>query len=71
MVYDRGMEGFELREWREGAELTQEQLAEWLGVAANTIARWERGERSIPPTVPLALETVGRRLAASKKRKGK
>jgi transcriptional regulator with XRE-family HTH domain len=40
--------------------MTQEQLAAALNVAANTVARWERGERAIPPHLPLALETVMR-----------
>ncbi|MGO8854940.1 MAG: helix-turn-helix domain-containing protein [Steroidobacteraceae bacterium] len=31
-----------------GLAVTQEMLAAWLHVAANTVARWERGERRIP-----------------------
>lgn len=38
------MTGDELRNWRMARGLTQQQLAERLGVPANTIARWERGE---------------------------
>jgi hypothetical protein len=33
-------------------------LANALGVAVNTVARWERGERGIPPTLWLAMETI-------------
>lgn len=33
-----------IRELRNRAEWTQVQLAERVGVAANTVARWERGE---------------------------
>jgi transcriptional regulator with XRE-family HTH domain len=55
------MKGNELRKRREALDFTQAHLAEQLGVAANTVARWERDERSIPPTVPLALETIERR----------
>lgn len=42
------MQGHELREWRTKAGLTQAELAERLGVASNTVARWERDEMSIP-----------------------
>lgn len=59
------MDGKELRERREALEMTQEQLATALGVKANTVARWERGERGIPPHLPLALKTV-----ESEKKKG-
>lgn len=33
-----------IRELRRDHKWTQEDLAERLGVAANTVARWERGE---------------------------
>lgn len=52
------MDGDELRKRREALSMTQEQLAAALGVASNTVARWERGERSIPPHLSLALKTV-------------
>lgn len=41
--------------FRERRDMTQQQLAEWLGVKANTVARWERGERQLPPLLPLVL----------------
>ncbi len=63
------MEGNELRQWRDGQGLTQLQLAEALSVATNTVARWERDERAIPPFLPLALETVERKIKAEKKKK--
>jgi transcriptional regulator with XRE-family HTH domain len=50
----------ELRQRREALGLTQEQLAEILGVDIVTISRWERGTRSIPPHLPLALEAIDR-----------
>jgi transcriptional regulator with XRE-family HTH domain len=39
--------GAQLRRLRLKRELTQLQLAERLGVRANTVARWERGELRI------------------------
>jgi len=41
------MKGSELRMIRKRLNLTQAQLAGELGVTTNTVARWERGERSI------------------------
>ena len=38
----------ELRAIRERMKLTQAELAEKLGVASNTVARWEQGKRPIP-----------------------
>lgn len=60
MLYSATMTGDELRIKREELGMTQEQLAVVLGVASNTVARWERGERSIPPYLTLALQTVER-----------
>jgi len=45
----------DLRLFRERRDMTQKQMAEWLGVKSNTVARWERGERSIPPLLSLVL----------------
>jgi transcriptional regulator with XRE-family HTH domain len=52
------MDADELREKRKALEMTQAQLAEALGVNIMTISRWERGLRSIPPHLPLALEAI-------------
>lgn len=41
------MKGEELRRLRRQLGLTQVEMAERLGVAANTVARWERNEMSI------------------------
>jgi len=56
------MTGQELRQTRTRLKLTQEQLASHLKVAANTIARWERGEYPIPEFLHLALEALEARL---------
>jgi transcriptional regulator with XRE-family HTH domain len=45
------MRGQELRSIRRKLEWTQRQLAEALGVTSNTVARWERDERSISAPV--------------------
>jgi transcriptional regulator with XRE-family HTH domain len=41
------MTGTQLRSERKRLELTQAKLADALGVTANTVARWERGEMNI------------------------
>ncbi len=48
----------ELRKRREALLLTQAELAARLEVAPNTVARWERGERAIPPLLKHALQAV-------------
>ena len=58
VIYFASMDGSELRRRRERLRMTQEQLARELGVAPNTVARWERGERSIPPHLALALNAL-------------
>lgn len=50
------MTGEEFKRWREKFDLTQEQLAVALGIAPNTVARWERDERAIPPTPQVLLQ---------------
>ena len=41
------MTGEEVKQLRRQLGLTQEQLAEVVGVTANSVARWERGELGI------------------------
>ena len=38
------LRGAEIRSLRKRLGMTQEELAKLLGVTANTVARWERGE---------------------------
>jgi transcriptional regulator with XRE-family HTH domain len=40
-----------LRSWREGVQLSQEELAELAGVAQQTISRLEKGTRNLTPEV--------------------
>jgi DNA-binding XRE family transcriptional regulator len=56
------MTGQELREWRKDWKLTQEELARVLGVYRVSVNRWEKGVRSIPSFLPLALEALENRL---------
>jgi transcriptional regulator with XRE-family HTH domain len=63
------MEADELKRRREQLNLTQEQLAGALSVHVMTVSRWERGERAIPPHLPLALETVEREHGKKKESK--
>ncbi len=56
------MTGKELRGWRQKHRLTQEKLAQMLGVIRVTVARWEAEARGIPPFLPLALEALERRM---------
>jgi transcriptional regulator with XRE-family HTH domain len=60
------MTGNELRQRREQMMLTQVELAQRLGVAANTVARWERDERtpSAPRMLRVMLESIEANLTA-------
>lgn len=61
MESPRTMEAMEIREWRQERKLSQRRLAQLLGVASDTVARWERGEQAPAPYLCLALETLERR----------
>jgi transcriptional regulator with XRE-family HTH domain len=58
------MTGTELRRLRKRLGLTQATLGERMGVTANTIARWERGELPVPEIAArflrLLVKTSGR-----------
>jgi len=45
----------ELIELRVRLSWTQEHLAQELGVSRSTVARWESGQRPIPPMAAMAL----------------
>jgi DNA-binding transcriptional regulator YiaG len=55
----------ELKQFRERIGLNQGALSKALSVAGNTVSRWELGTREIPKFLPLALETIERRLRES------
>jgi transcriptional regulator with XRE-family HTH domain len=59
MDYTRVMIKEELRAWRKEQGLTQQALAEALGVKKLAVSRWERGERGIPALLSLALKGLG------------
>jgi transcriptional regulator with XRE-family HTH domain len=44
------MNAEDIKKWRASAGMTQQKLAEFAGVTANTVARWERGE-VVPPAM--------------------
>jgi transcriptional regulator with XRE-family HTH domain len=48
----------DLRYWRLSHHLTQQALADWLGVISLTVIRWEGGSRAMPPFLFLALARV-------------
>lgn len=48
------MTGRELRDLRLRLEWTQEHMARKLGIARNTLSRYERGARPVPRAVELA-----------------
>jgi DNA-binding XRE family transcriptional regulator len=56
------MTGADLKDWRKKWGITQDGLSKALGVCRVTVNRWERGLRSIPVLLPLALEALENRL---------
>jgi DNA-binding transcriptional regulator YiaG len=58
----------DLKAWREQQSLSQEDLAELLGVHWMTVSRWEVVKHEIPPFLHLALETLSARARKRSKR---
>jgi transcriptional regulator with XRE-family HTH domain len=58
------MTGKQFRIRRAVMDLTQAQLAELLGIQANTISRYETEDLKIPKAVELALDTIERKINA-------
>jgi repressor LexA len=61
----------ELKDLRAELGLTQPELAKRLGVARNTVTRWEMGIRSIPEPVIRLLEFLRKEAQGTKTRKKK
>lgn len=57
-AYMKAMTSDELKEWREVNGYSQAKLAKALTVDVMTVSRWERGVRSIPPFLGLALRCI-------------
>lgn len=53
----------ELQRARSALKMTQQELATALGVARNTVARWEMGSWGIPTTTTLAVKSLVKELA--------
>ena len=51
----RRMSGEEIRNWRLKHDLSQQELAELLGIDQTTISAWEKGKRVPPKYLPLLL----------------
>jgi transcriptional regulator with XRE-family HTH domain len=62
------MTGDEVRRIRQRLGLTQAELSERLGVAANSVARWERNEMRIRPTAAALLRLMARIEGRGKRR---
>jgi transcriptional regulator with XRE-family HTH domain len=52
------MTGYEFYRRRLHAGLTRKQLADRLGVSANTVRRWERDEHRIPRAVMMVMREM-------------
>jgi transcriptional regulator with XRE-family HTH domain len=59
----------ELKALRGSLGLTQEELAEKVGVARNTINRWEMGIRGIPEPVVRLVHYLAKEVRAERKKK--
>ena len=58
LVYSIVMTPIQLKKWRKHNGYSQSQLSKVLEVAPITISRWERGDRSIPSFLHLALRCI-------------
>jgi DNA-binding transcriptional regulator YiaG len=65
------MTGPQLRTLRRRLHLSQAKLAALIGVASNTVARWERGELGMRGTTARYIEIVASQHASKTSRKVK
>lgn len=70
-VYTRGVTASELRRLRRRLGLSQNKLAAVVGVAGNTIARWERNEMKMGPSMDRLVRLVVAQVEADRPRAGK
>ena len=68
LVYTSVMTGSALRRLRRRVGLSQARFAERLGVASNTVARWERGERTIGRAMDRLVRFVVAQVEAERQR---
>lgn len=52
------MTGKELQKTREALNYTRQEFADKLKITYTTVYRWERGLRSIPPYLELAIQSL-------------
>ena len=65
------MDAKNVRSLRRKLKLTQEALGRLIGVTGNTVARWERGEVRIRPTIARLIELItASELKKQRRRKG-
>lgn len=69
MLSCRAMTIAELKAFRQRHDLTQQGLADLLGITRNAINLMEMGERPIMHMTELALDSVRRKLQLKKKRR--
>jgi DNA-binding transcriptional regulator YiaG len=62
------MDGNELLQIRRSLGLTQEQMADLIGVRANTIARWERDELRISEPVSRLIRLLAKTMPVQKQK---
>ena len=67
----RDMEGAEVRRIRLKLGFTQAQLAEKVGVASNTVARWERGELGIGEPAARLMRLLAQMPTATRRNRSK